>query len=274
MRQNKLFGLFAVVPRKLHWFVAAIPFVVALAIYFVASNVRHHDNPQDKLLPTASQMVSAIVQVAFTEDRRTGKYLLWNDTTSSLKRLALGLGIAAVLGLMLGINIGLFPGFSAFSQSALTFISMVPPLAILPILFIVVGIDEVAKVVLIVIGVFPLIARDITLSVNKIPKQQLIKSMTLGASQLDFAYRIVLPQIIPRLLDSLRLSIGAGWLFLIASEAIASTDGLGYRIFLVRRYLAMDIIIPYVLWVTFIGFVMDFGLRKAVKHFYPWYRKT
>jgi len=274
MRQNKFFGLFAVVPSSVHWFAAAIPFVLVLVIYFVASDARHRDNPQDKLLPTASQLVRAIEQVAFTEDRRTGKYLLWNDTASSLKRLVLGLGIAAVVGLMLGINIGLFPGFKAFSQSALTFVSMVPPLAILPILFIVVGIDEVAKVVLIVIGVFPLIARDITLSVSKIPKQQLIKSMTLGASELDFAYRIVLPQIMPRLLDSLRLSIGAGWLFLIASEAIASTDGLGYRIFLVRRYLAMDIIIPYVLWITFIGFAMDFGLRKTVIHFYPWYRKT
>ena len=66
-------------------------------------------------------------------------------------------------------------------------------------------------------------------------------------TQLQVVYRVILPQVMPRLLDAVRISLGAAWLFLIAAEAIASTDGLGYRIFLVRRYLAMDVIIPYVL---------------------------
>ena len=60
----------------------------------------------------------------------------------------------------------------------------------------------------------------------------------------------MLPQLLPRLLISLRLVLGSAWLFLIAAEAIASTDGLGYRIFLVRRYMAMDVILPYVAWIT------------------------
>jgi len=68
-----------------------------------------------------------------------------------------------------------------------------------------------------------------------------------------------------------RLSLGGGWLFLIAAEAIASTDGLGYRIFLVRRYLAMDVIIPYVLWITLLGFTIDWSLRRIVRSRYRWY---
>ena len=52
------------------------------------------------------------------------------------------------------------------------------------------------------------------------------------------------PQMWPRLIDALRLTLGPAWLFLIAAEAIASTDGLGFQIFLVRRYLAMDVILP------------------------------
>ena len=55
-----------------------------------------------------------------------------------------------------------------------------------------------------------------------------------------------MPQVLPQLIDTVRLALGAAWLFLIAAEAIASTEGLGYRIFLVRRYLAMDVILPYV----------------------------
>ncbi len=55
---------------------------------------------------------------------------------------------------------------------------------------------------------------------------------------------------LPRLVDALRLEIGPAWLFLIAAEAVAADSGLGYRIFLVRRYLSMDVIIPYVIWIT------------------------
>lgn len=97
------------------------------------------------------------------------------------------------------------------------------------------------------------------------------KAITLGASQFQLAYRIILPQIMPRLLEAVRLSLGSAWLFLIAAEAIAASSGLGYRIFLVRRYLAMDVILPYVLWITFLGFVMDWLLRHIMLWFYPWY---
>jgi NitT/TauT family transport system permease protein len=169
---------------------------------------------------------------------------------------------------------GMFPGMRATTLSGLTFFSMIPPLAVLPILFIVAGIDEFAKITLIVIGIFPIIARDTYLAVIKLPKAQVTKALSLGASELGVVYRIVLPQILPRLLDSLRLSLGAAWLFLIAAEAIASTDGLGYRIFLVRRYLAMDVIIPYVLWITLLGFSMDWLLRFSVRKLFPWYQHS
>jgi len=237
----------------------------------VASDIRHEENPSDKLLPGISQMVDAVDRMAFTEDRRSGEYLFWNDTRASLQRLFIGVILAASLGLLLGIVMGLYPGPNALLFSATTFISMIPPLAILPILFIVVGVEEVSKVSLIFIGVFPVITRDILMSVKKIPYEQITKSLTLGATHLQVAYRIVLPQILPRLIESIRLSLGAAWLFLIAAEAIAATEGLGYRIFLVRRYLAMDVIIPYVIWVTMLGFLFDWLLRLWLRKGFPWY---
>jgi NitT/TauT family transport system permease protein len=72
------------------------------------------------------------------------------------------------------------------------------------------------------------------------------------------------------LIDSLRLSLGSAWLFLIAAEAIASTEGLGYRIFLVRRYLAMDIILPYVAWIAALAFASDWLLRRLRAQAFPW----
>lgn len=268
-----LFGLHAQPSFRLRIALASIPFVLLVVIYLVAADIRHKENPQDKLIPTVSQMITAVDRMAFTEDKRSGEYLMLNDTLSSLKRLLSGVALAAVVGLLLGMNMALFPGLQATLLSGVTFFSMIPPLAILPVLFIMLGIDEFAKIMLIFIGIFPVISRDIYLAVGKLPRSQVTKALTLGASELAVVYRIILPQILPRLLDSVRLALGAAWLFLIAAEAIASTDGLGYRIFLVRRYLAMDVIIPYVLWITMLGFTFDWILRLTVRKFFPWYHR-
>lgn len=245
--------------------------MLVLAIYASASAVRHEANPDDKLLPGAGQMADAMQRMAFTADARSGSRLLWQDTGSSLRRIGLGLALAALAGLLLGLNMGVFPALNTLGAPFITFLSMIPPLAILPILFISLGVDELAKVTLIFIGVFPVITRDMALAARRIPREQITKALTLGASQLALTYRVVMPQILPRLIEALRLSLGAAWLFLIAAEAIAADDGLGYRIFLVRRYLAMDVILPYVLWITLLGFFMDYALRLLLRRAFPWY---
>ena len=63
----------------------------------------------------------------------------------------------------------------------------------------------------------------------------------------------------------------SAWLFLIAAEAIAAQDGLGYRIFLVRRYLSMDVILPYVAWITLLAFIIDQALLWISRLSFPWY---
>ena len=70
---------------------------------------------------------------------------------------------------------------------------------------------------------------------------------------------------------SVESAITFSTLFLIAAEAIASTDGLGYRIFLVRRYLSMDLILPYVAWITLLAFIIDWLLIKLNQKLFPWF---
>lgn len=263
-------GLHAQVSARTRWLLAAIPFGLLLIVYFIASHLRLADNPQDKLLPSLGQMSDAVVRMAFEPDPNTEQYLFWQDTWASLVRLFTGVAMAALTGLALGLNMGLLPRVRALLSPFVTVISMVPPLAILPIIFITFGVDEAAKIMLIFIGVFPVITRDIFLTVEKVPQEQITKALSLGASQFAVIYRIVLPQILPRLIDAARLALGGAWLFLIAAEAIASTDGLGYRIFLMRRYLAMDVILPYVMWITLLGFLMDYGLRRLVMWRFRW----
>jgi NitT/TauT family transport system permease protein len=247
-----------------------LPFILVLCAYLYYSHARLIDNPGDKLLPAPATIASTVHEYAFEEDERTGEYLFWVDTWASLKRLATGLLVSAAVGLSLGLAIGVLPYLRVTIAPFVAALSLIPPLAILPILFIVVGLGELAKVTLIIIGVAPLIVRDLAMRTAELPSEQIIKAQTLGASSWQLVVRVVLPQMWPRLIDALRLSLGSAWLFLIAAEAIASTEGLGYRIFLVRRYLAMDVILPYVAWITLLSFTMDWLLRVLRAKAFPW----
>lgn len=250
---------------------AALPFIILIFAYTTASEIRLAENPNDKLLPSFTTMAEAVDRMAFQPDRRTGKYLLWSDTLASLQRLALGMLMATLFATVLGVMIGLIPYANRTFSPFVAVLAMVPPLAILPILFILFGLGELSKVALIVIGVAPFLTRDLALRVGEIPHEQIIKAQTLGASTWQITNRVVLPQMWPRLIDSVRLTLGSAWLFLIAAEAIASEGGLGYRIFLVRRYLAMDVILPYVAWITFLAFAFDYFLRLVQSIAFPWF---
>lgn len=257
--------------RTLRLALAILPFAILLIAYVVGSASRLADNPNDKLLPSFKAIGDAIFQYAFVADARTGVYTLWSDTYASLSRLLPGLAISTIAALVFGVVIGLLPIAGATLGPVAAAASMVPPLALLPILFIVMGLGEASKIALIVIGTSFKLIRDIALRVSDIPREQLIKAQTLGGSTAQIALRVVVPQILPRLIDAVRLEIGPAWLFLIAAEAIASESGLGYRIFLVRRYLSMDVILPYVLWITLLAFLMDLALRVLQRKAFPWF---
>jgi NitT/TauT family transport system permease protein len=247
-----------------------LPFILVLCAYVYYSHARLLENPGDKLLPSPATIAATMHQYAFEEDERSGERLLWTDTGASLERLLAALAISSIAGLTLGLAIGVLPYLRVSVAPFVAAISLIPPLAILPILFIVAGLGEAAKITLIIIGVAPVIVRDLALRTAELPNEQIIKAQTLGASTWQLVLRVVLPQMWPRLIDALRLCLGSAWLFLIAAEAIASTEGLGYRIFLVRRYLAMDVILPYVAWITLLAFTMDWLLRLLRAKAFAW----
>ena len=247
-----------------------IPFVLIVILYMLGSAERRADNPDDKVLPPLSEIGETLRHYAFEPDRRTGEVLLWSDTGASLQRLAIGLGTATVIGLAFGMTIGLLPLVGATLGPLAAVLSMIPPMAMLPVLFIIFGLGDLSKVVLIVFGIAPFLIRDVALAVGAIPHEQLVKAQSLGASTWQVAIRVVLPQIMPRLIESLRLSLGPAFLFLISAEAIAADVGLGYRIFLVRRYLQMDVILPYVAWITLIAYLADLALVRIGRWAFPW----
>jgi NitT/TauT family transport system permease protein len=252
----------------------ALPLAALGIVYILAAASRHAANPADKILPLPSAMIEAMAGLLFEADPLSGQLLFWADTIASLSRLGMGLGIATAMALLVGLVLGALPPVRAGLGPLVTGIAVIPPIALLPILFIVFGLGETAKVALIVIGIAPFMMRDVAGHITALPREQLVKALTLGANSWQVLLRIALPQAMPRLIQSLRLSLGPAWVFLISAEAIAADVGLGYRIFLVRRYLAMDVIIPYVIWIALLAVAMDFALTRTSRLLFGWAHKA
>jgi NitT/TauT family transport system permease protein len=267
-------------PGKVSTFVLSwILFVTGIALYFYASVERHKENPDDRVVPTITQLGEGLYDAALgapdgrSLPARFFDSMLWLDTVASAKRFGWAM-ILLVPAVILGLHVGMFPYIGVFFLRFILFFDKIIALSVLPILFIAFGIDELSKVMLIVIGVTPTIILD-TINLTKgVPKEQIVKGFTLGASDFAIAYRVVLKQIFPRILNSIRLNLKAIMLFLFAGEMIASTDGLAYRIALLRRNMGMNTILPYVLWVALLLFLVDWTMRTVNQKLHPWFREN
>jgi NitT/TauT family transport system permease protein len=266
----------------LSWFL----FAAGIALYIYTAQVRHRENPEDRVTPTFAQMAHGMFDAALkpAEEDEQGEAptslaqqflssMLWKDTKATAKRFAWSM-LLLLPAVWLGLHMGLFPYVGAFFLRFVLFFDKIVALSLLPILFIAFGIDELSKIMLIVIGVTPTILLDTFNLTRAVPNEQIVKAFTLGAHDFTVAYRVVLRQIRPRVLNSIRLNLKAVMLFLFAGEMIASTDGLAYRIALLRRHMGMDIIIPYVLWVALLLFLVDLTMRMANKWLHPWFKEA
>ena len=117
------FGLLAQLPRTANIILATPPFIILVALYVYGARARHIENPDDKVMPTMSQMWKGIKSTAFEKDRND-EYRLWKDTWSSLRRFGIGLGLAAVVGLIVGLNLGMLPLLRATGYPFLLFLSL------------------------------------------------------------------------------------------------------------------------------------------------------
>jgi NitT/TauT family transport system permease protein len=266
----------------LSWFL----FVLGIGLYFYTAQKRHEANAEDRVTPTLAQMARGMYDAALkpaeddeqmaenaTWPQRFLGSMLWKDTKATSRRFFYSM-LLLIPAVILGLHMGLFPYVGVFLLRFVLFFDKIVALSLLPILFIAFGIDELSKIMLIVIGVTPTIILDTFNLTRGVPGEQVVKAFTLGAGDFDVAYRIVLKQIMPRVLNSIRLNLKAVMLFLFAGEMIASTDGLAYRIALLRRHMGMDVIIPYVLWVALLLFLVDWGMRFVNRRLHPWFHEA
>ncbi len=271
--------------RALGQVLSFLLFVICVGLYVHTSTVRHRDNAEDRIVPNMHQLQegvrSSVFEPAEEDDyiapegaskfERFRHSMIWKDTFASGKRFGISL-LLFLPAILLALHIGLYPYFSAGLLRFVLFFDKIVALSLLPILFIVFGIDEVSKIALIFIGVAPTLILDVIQMVRAVPQEQVVKAFTLGSNNFDVTYRVVLPQILPQIINSLRLNLKPIMLFLFAGEMIAASDGLAYRIAIMRRHMGMDIILPYVLWVAVLLFLVDFALRVINRRVNPWFQ--
>jgi len=274
--------------RATAWLLSWALFAAGISAYFTVARQRHIENPDDRVTPTLVQMGQAFADAALKAPgeesadesaapqslfTRFTNSMLWKDTKATGRRFLISVALLFP-AVLLGLHMAMFPYTGAFFLRFVQFFDKIVALSLLPILFIAFGIDELAKIMLIVIGVTPTIILDVFNLSKSVPREQIVKGFTLGAGDLRISYSIVLKQIWPRVLNSIRLNLKAVMLFLFAGEMIASTDGLAYRIALLRRHMGMDTILPYVLWVALLLFLVDVGMSRVNRWLHPWFEEA
>jgi NitT/TauT family transport system permease protein len=231
-----------------------------LASYLAVANLRRAENPRDKLMPLPADFAAA-ARRAVTANEFTEKVPLWEDLKSSLRLYAMGFALAVAVALVAGLHAGAWTWMHAMLDPLLKILSYLPPISLLPLVLLFLGVGDTAKVFLIFIAVAIPLTRSLVLRVQSINQRQIWNALTLGPSPFEMIWVIIRRIVEPGFLDDVRLLIGTAWVYLIAAELIASNSGLGYRISVAGRNLDIATIFLYIAIISLLAFLMDKGIH-------------
>src|SRR6266700_595498 len=173
--------------RMTTWGLSWFLFIAGVVLYFNTARNRHLENPEDKVAPNLTQLALGFADAVLKPDaddevspddanaslaRRFLNSMLWTDTVASAKRFVWAM-LLLVPAVVLGLHMGMFPVFGQFFLRFILFFDKIIALSVLPILFIAFGIDELAKIMLIVIGVTPTVILDTFNLTKSVPTEQI-----------------------------------------------------------------------------------------------------
>ncbi len=218
-------------------------------------------------LPTPTSVFLALVHLY-------SDFGLLQDIWISVVRILLGFGLASLIAVPLGMYLALNKIGEAVFEPVLSFIRYIPPSALLPLFLLWFGIGEAPKILLICFGVLPYIA-FMTYDVVAQMKVELVDAAyTLGASNSDVTWRVVVPASLPGIWDTLRINIGAAWTFLVLAEIVASTTGLGHLIITSQRFIKTPNVFGALVIIGLLGYATDLFFKITYKKFFPWTEKS
>ncbi|AGB78727.1 ABC transporter permease [Pseudocitrobacter corydidari] len=195
---------------------------------------------------------------------------LWQHIAVSLARALSAFALAIAIGIPLGLLMGLSDTLAAILNPFVQFLRPLPKIALIPLAVVWLGIGESSKFFLIFIATFLSVVVGASAAVERIGRSRIRVAQTLGATRRQIFMRVVLPDALPDLFTTVRLSIGIGWTSLIAAEMVAASSGLGWMVVNASAYLRTDIVMLGILLLGGIGYLLDLlilGLQRVVV---PW----
>jgi nitrate/nitrite transport system permease protein len=190
----------------------------------------------------------------------------WN-IIASLKRVGLGFGLAALIGIPLGFLIGRFQFISRMMAPIIGILKPVSPLAWLPIgLLVFKAANPAAIWVIFISAVWPLIINT-AVGVSKVPQDYMNVAKVLNLSEWKIATKILFPYALPFIMTGVRLSIGVAWLVIVAGEMLTGGVGIGFWIWDEWNNLNVEHIIIAIILVGFIGLLLETILMQLAKKF-------
>ena len=207
-------------------------------------------------LPTPGSVLARLHQLA-------ADGTLWTDLGASLYRILVGFMIATVVAIPLGLLIGNFTAWEAGVEPLVDFIRYMPVVAFVPLTILWTGTGDLQKFTIIFIGTFFQQVLMIMDNVKRVPRDFIGLGRTLDLSDHKILLRIVMPSALPGIWDTMRITLGWAWTWLVLAELVAATSGLGYRITVSQRYFQTDTIIGYILLLGVLGLITD-QVMKAI----------
>ncbi|RVA53472.1 ABC transporter permease [Mesorhizobium sp. M7A.F.Ca.US.001.01.1.1] len=190
---------------------------------------------------------------------------LWLDLKASMYRISIGFLIASALSIPIGVLIGSFRSWEAAIEPLVDFIRYMPVVAFVPLSILWAGTGDSQKFLIIFIGTFFQQVLMIMDNVKRVPADFIGLGRTLGLPDRKILTRIVVPSALPGIWDTLRISLGWAWTWLVLAELVAATSGLGYRITVSQRYFQTNTIIGYILLLGLLGLITDQVMKALEK---------
>lgn len=179
---------------------------------------------------------------------------LWSHVAATLTRVAVGFGIGAALALSLGLPAGHFRRIRNVLEPVIEILRPIPPLAMLPLFIVWVGIGEASKIGFITYATFFPMFLTTVHAVQQADPLLLRAAASLGARRTQLFFRVLLPAALPEILTGIRLGLALSFFVIVISEFIGAEEGLGYLIndgrnfFLVPQMLGAAIVLGLLGW--------------------------
>ena len=259
-RRSSLFRLGEDIPRGAYLLVAAASFLVPVAAWCLLT---YSGRANALILPTPTHMFQAALEMYQSGD-------LLPDIKISVTRIGIGFLLSAVLAIPLGILMGAYKCAEAAHEPFVGFVRYIPVPALIPLVMVVAGIDEPAKILLIFLGTYfqmVLVIADVT---RQVPKDLLNAARTLGSSRTQVLFNVLLPATLPGILDTCRTMIGWAWTYLVIAEVVATSSGLGYSIMKAQRFSRADEIFVGIFILGLLGLATDMVFKVVQPRLLPW----